>query len=96
MAKKETKPRFGLSAGTVLLILFVIYLIILIRSDWAKLLELNAQKDRLDSDIAFGQREIGRLKREISLLDTNSYIELLAREKLGLIKKGEDAFKIVK
>jgi cell division protein FtsB len=36
------------------------------------------------------------LKRRLNKLNTNAYVEELARTRLGMIKQGETAYKIIK
>ncbi len=96
MGNKKAESKFRITAGGILLLLVVLYFIVLIRTDWKVLLELQTQRANLKQEITCGREEKARLKKEISLLDTYSYIELLAREKLGLIKRGERAYKVVK
>ena len=96
MKNKKVESKLRITPGSVLLLVVVLYFIVLIRTDWKVLLELHSQRTKLKHEIVRGKEEKAGLKKEISLLDTNSYIELLAREKLGLIKRGETAYKVVK
>jgi cell division protein FtsB len=74
----------------------VLYFILLLRSDRAMMTGLEAQKAAIEREIKASSAERVSLKKEIKLLDDPNYVELLAREKLGLIKRSESAFKVVK
>jgi len=86
---------FKISSGAVLLILVSAYFIFLIRADWVVLGQLNAEKAALSGLIGEASAESGALREEIRLLDRLDYVELVARQKLGLVKRGETAYKVV-
>lgn len=59
---------------------------------------LNKEKqelERLQTKLATIKRENQRLRGELSKFDDPAFIEVLAREKLGLVRKGERAFVVV-
>ena len=72
------------------------YLLFLIREDIAKYISLKSEQERLDRNIAAEEFLNKELKLENKLLDRVEYIEGLARQKLGLIKHGEEPYKAVK
>lgn len=86
----QNKPRRQLRFGTI----FVLCIMVAVvgSSSWqiwklhsqveSQLTQLNQEKITL-----LQQQKV--LQDEIALLNTKSYIEKLAREKLGLVKKGE-------
>ena len=84
-----------MTPALVLLALIVGYFTMLLRSDWAIFSGLLGEKERLIEDLNATVLMKDGLKREISLLDDLKYIELLARRKLGLIRRGETAYKVV-
>jgi cell division protein FtsB len=96
LADGRAKRKFKVTPGIIGLFLLVLYFVFLIRSDWSVLSELGAQRAWLEDEIARRTEERTRLRREITLLDSPAYIELLAREKLGLVKPGETAYKVVR
>lgn len=57
--------------------------------------EKIAQKSQLEQDIGALERENGGLRNRIAFLNTSEGVELIAREKLGLIKPKEIAFVVI-
>lgn len=89
------EPKLRITAGTVVVLLAILYFAVLLRADWVKSFELRAEREKLLGEINFLTKRATALKKEISLLDTPAHIELLAREKLGLIKRNETPYKVV-
>ncbi len=85
-----------MGTGHILVLLMVLYFILLLRSDWAVMTGLVSQKTAIEKEISASRAEKAALKKEIGLLDDPGYIELMAREKLGLVKRSETAFKVVR
>lgn len=85
MAKRAIKTK----------ILFVIVvLIIIFLPSFARYQELNYKNKRLDERIKFLKIENKRLEEEKMRLETDiTYIEKSAREKLGVVRKGEIVLK---
>lgn len=90
----ETKIR--ITPGAVVVFLVTVYFVVLLRADWVKSIEIRAEEARLEKEIGLATRQKQRLANEISALDAPAYIEVLARKKLGLIKSGETAYKVVR
>ncbi len=88
--------KFRISPAVIFLLLILLYFVILIRADWSVFSELSEKKSALTRDIAGALAQRDKLKKEISQLDDPRYIELVARQKLGLIKQSETAYKVVK
>lgn len=63
---------------------------------WEKGKELEKQELILQQEIKILKRENLKLKDEINKLKQDDYIEVLAREELGYIKKDELSFFIIK
>lgn len=95
MANKEIAKR-GINKETVIIAIVVLYFVFLIRQDWISSNELMLERGKLSRDIFVSEKRKAELKKEISLLNDDSYIELVARQKLGLIKKGEEPYKVVR
>ena len=87
--------KFRVTPALLLIALIVFYFIMLLRADWALFSGLLRGKGKLIEDIKVSTLMRDGLKREISLLDDLQYVELLARRKLGLIRRGETAYKVV-
>ncbi len=51
---------------------------------------MESNIERVESEIDETQELNLQLERELSLVDNPDYIERLAREKLGLVKPGEE------
>ena len=80
MAKKEIAAVSVIAIGLVLIFL----------PSFAKYQELSSKNRALDRKIIFANEEIKRLEKEKSRLQTDiAYIEKRAREKIGVVRKGE-------
>ena len=94
--ENKTERKFRITPALIILLLIVAYFIMLLRADWVVFSFLAQKKSKLEGDIASATGKKEKLKKEISVLDDPQYIELIAREKLGLIKPGETAYKVVR
>lgn len=81
--------------GLALFILFIVYFIFLIRQDIMDNLDLKYEMTRLKEVIQQGNAKTSELKTDLQKLETDDYVEELARARLGLVKKGEVAYKVV-
>lgn len=74
--------------------LFLIFLLIIftyqIINNYRQINQLENNIERVESDIDETKDMKLQLERELSLVDNPDYIERLAREKLGLVKPGEE------
>lgn len=77
------------------LLFFLFYFFVLIWLDVRKFGSLTAVKEKLDYNLNLQQQEKQMLAQKIKNLDNSDNIDMIARRKLGLVKKGETAFKIV-
>lgn len=85
MAKKINRAK---------LILIIAALAIIFLPAFAKYQEMQYKNRKLEERINFLNRENVRLAQEKILLETDiSYIEKKAREKLGVVRKGEIVLK---
>lgn len=96
MERNRLKEIFRkVNIGFLLFILAVAYLLFLIRNDIVGSGKLKAEQTAVSNQI----KEQGILRKElyrkVKLLDQNDHIERLAREKLGMVKPGEKAYKVV-
>ncbi|NLZ52546.1 MAG: septum formation initiator family protein [Thermoanaerobacteraceae bacterium] len=80
----------------ILFLCFLIYVISTVILQQFKISDLTRQETELEvqKKAAIEQRE--ELKKEISLLHTDGYIERIARDELGLVKPGEYIIKSAK
>ena len=81
--------------GYLLFILMTLYFIFTIRQDIIDNLELKREARRLDRSIEQEEKHNAELRAELRKLNDENYIEELARTRLGLVKKGETAYKVI-
>lgn len=82
--------------GWLLFVLMVIYFIFLIRQDIIDNLELKKDRAAIQKSVETNKDSALGLNDRLARLKSDELIEELARTKLGLIKKGETAYKVVK
>lgn len=73
----------------------VLVLVITAVAPAREMLRQREEIKRLEETLADVQRANEELKEETSRLNTDAYIEQQARERLGLIKPGEEPFLVV-
>lgn len=88
--KKKFKMRH------LLLLLFVAYILSTLVMQQFKMISLAKEEKQLKARIEEAMNQKTQLQNEINLLQTNDYIEKVARDELGLVKPGEYIFKGVK
>ncbi|MCG0275807.1 MAG: septum formation initiator family protein [Thermosediminibacteraceae bacterium] len=81
--------------GRLLIILFLIYFVYTFTVQQFKINELRRQELELSREMSRLIEERKKLEKEIELLNTESYIEELARDQLGLVKPGEIIYKVL-
>ncbi|MBU0671436.1 MAG: septum formation initiator family protein [Candidatus Margulisbacteria bacterium] len=81
--------------GVLLFVLLILYFIFLIRQDIIDSLELKREKHRAATSIQQAEVQAKSLANRLKALQNDSYVESLARTRLGLIKKGETAYKVI-
>jgi len=82
--------------GWLLFVLMVIYFIFLIRQDIIDNLELKKDKAAVIKSLETGKYLTLSLNDRLARLKSDDMMEEIARTKLGLVKKGETAYKVVK
>ena len=82
--------------GYLLFFLLVVYFIFLIRQDIMDNLELKRTRVQLTANIHQEKTLNQGLLQRLKALQSDKYIERLARTRLGLVKRGETAYKVVK
>lgn len=84
------------------MIIRILYTLIFVITVWIgiKSIEINQIIDQLDYQIVVAEKELSEnkaklqsLEEEKSAMDTPEYIEKVAREKLGMVKKDDIVFK---
>ncbi|MFA6548775.1 MAG: septum formation initiator family protein [Candidatus Margulisiibacteriota bacterium] len=81
--------------GWIVFILMVLYFIFLIRQDIISNLELKKEAERAAAGIQREEKRIKEYQGRLKGMQRADYVELLARSRLGLIKKGETAYKVI-
>lgn len=81
--------------GWAIFIFLTIYFIFLIRRDIIDNLGLKKETAGIEKKIAVAEKHSRGLTDRSSQLKELDLIEELARTKLGMIKKGETAFKVI-
>ena len=81
--------------GFILFISIIFYFIFLIRQDIIDNLELKREEQRVIIKLKQENRVSKELQNRLKNLQRNNYLEELARTRLGMIIKGETAYKII-
>jgi cell division protein FtsB len=81
--------------GLLLFVLIITYFIFVIRQDIIGNLELKREEQRAIKNIQQEEKLAQELEKKLKHLKNEEYIEKLARTRLGLIKKGETAYKVI-
>ena len=81
--------------GWLLFILFILYFIFLIRQDIMDNQELKREQAQLTLSIQQEEELANKLAERNRALGQPGLVEELARQRLGLIKKGETPYKVI-
>ena len=82
-------------SGFIIFVLIIIYFIFLIRQDIIDNLELTRERQSVSKNVKQEETAAQELKTRWGNLHKNDYLERLARTRLGLVKKGETAYKVI-
>jgi cell division protein FtsB len=82
--------------GWVIFALLVIYFIFLIRQDIIDNLALRKEVQALAKKVEIEEKSETELKQRLARLNSDQLIEELARTRLGMVKKGETAYKVIR
>lgn len=86
------KGRSKIKFKTILLLLFVVYVAFTFVKQQITLNILDNRLNVVTSKVNAAEEENKRLNDQIKYIKTNEFIENEARQKLGLVKKGEIMF----
>jgi cell division protein FtsB len=75
--------------------LALVYFVVLIRNDLVRNTRLSGEKTAISKNLDIERSKYAALKNKLRMLNKNSYIEMLAREKLGFVERGEDPYKVI-
>ncbi|MEW6771348.1 MAG: septum formation initiator family protein [Bacillota bacterium] len=88
--RARTKRRLNVSRlPTLLFVVFLAYLLILVGVQFTRLATLEQGIGRAESELEAIKEKNALLWEQVRLLQSEAYVESLAREKLGLVKPGE-------
>jgi len=79
----------------IIFILGTAYFIFLIRQDIISMFELKKEEQSARKKMEFEEKRFVYLKDRLNRLKTDELIEEIARTRLGMIKKGETAYKVI-
>ncbi len=82
--------------GWLVFILLVVYFIFLIRQDIIDNLDLKGSREKMSKALEAEETSAAVLNKRLARIKSDEMIEELARTRLGLVKKGETAYKVVK
>lgn len=88
----KRKKRFKIRH--LILLVIVIFLVVTITKQQLKINKIKGEQAMVEAQIQEALKEQQELKKQIELLKTDSYIEKIARDELGLVKPGEIIYKI--
>jgi len=92
MKTKKKKRRFKIRH--LLIVILAVFLVITLGKQQIKINEIKRKQAIVERDIQEALQQQQKLKEQIELLNTDEYIEKIAREELGLVKPGEIIYKI--
>ena len=84
------RPRFKMR--NLIFVFLLIYGIYILTVQAIQITELKREKERVETEISLLEERYQNLQDEAEGLYTEDYIEKVAREELGLVKKGEQAY----
>jgi cell division protein FtsB len=79
----------------IVFLLAFMYFVVLIRNDMVRNSGLKHEKEAVTKNMGEEAAKRAALKSELKMLDKSSYIEKLARERLGVVRQGENPYKVI-
>jgi len=79
----------------IVFFLALVYFVVLIRNDMVQNNILKKEKETATKSISVELSRQAELRHKLRILNKMSYVEELAREKLGVIHRGERAYKVI-
>jgi cell division protein FtsL len=89
------KPRRRLNVKVILLVAAAAAILFLTIAPARQVLRQRAEIDKMTAELNDIKTQNSELRLETQRLNTDAYIEKQARERLGLIKPGEEPFMLV-
>lgn len=78
------------------LFIIILILVVLFFPGFAKLQELKSKLADMENEIRRTQSQNALLEEKIAKMSNQAYLEIVAREKMGVVKKGETVIKIIR
>ena len=85
-----------LSLDFILFLFLIILFVFLIRADIYRINELEARNRVLENEIRAEKTRKADLKAYLGRLNSGTNAESIARARLGMIKSGESAYKVIR
>jgi cell division protein FtsB len=79
----------------IVFLIALIYFALLIRSDIIRNDRLNDDKTAIMKNLGVEDARGAELKNKLKMLNRSSYIEILARKELGVVRRGEEPYKVI-
>ncbi|MBI5873554.1 MAG: septum formation initiator family protein [Candidatus Omnitrophica bacterium] len=76
--------------------IIIFILVALFLPGFAKLQELKSKLADMEDEIRKTQSQNALLEEKIAKMSNQAYLEIVAREKMGVVKKGETVIKIIR
>jgi cell division protein FtsB len=76
--------------------IIIFILVALFFPGFAKLQELKSKLADMEDEIRKTQSQNALLEEKIAKMSNQAYLEIVAREKMGVVKKGETVIKIIR
>jgi cell division protein FtsB len=92
MRKKKIKSKIISAFGRIMIAVATVYVVYILIQQQMQLNTYKAQQDYYKAQIELEQKKLQELENNKLLYTTDSYIEKIAREKLGLVKPEEVIF----
>ncbi|MGI6776862.1 MAG: FtsB family cell division protein [Acetivibrionales bacterium] len=84
--------RKGSKLGIVVVICILVYFAFVLIDQQTVLNQYNKDLKNMDRKIAEQEEINSQLKKQKDMLDSDEYVEEIARTKLGMVKQGEKVF----
>jgi cell division protein FtsB len=90
LPKHKKNFRFPVSRlSSLILILLLIYLVVSFTLQFKKLYAMQNEMKEVQKKVVELQDKNDQMRKQLKLVQSDQYIEQMAREKLGLVKSGE-------
>jgi len=88
-AKKATRRKFRLKGPAVILLLVLGFVFYSFGGQMVELYNVKHEVKKIQGQMDDLRKKNGELKKKVEFLESDAYVERMAREKLSLVKPGE-------